>query len=162
MSKFLIVLLLIFTINGVYADYWSTYDQNSASQLEKQYIAEANEIAQQKKGIDKTIYELGSPALATLRAYFSTSNNFLGEFIFLLRMILWFSFLVVLQVLVVKVFAFIFKASLTIASVVSFISNSDDIIDAYQTKIGIPIEKQNNKNVKNFTKTLFVLKELIR
>ena len=142
-NKYLLLAFLL--LNVAFASYWNAEtNPMSPSDIEAQYNTELDEQIIQESGVGKAfLVTLGKPFVA-IRTFFTAINNWLGEAIFVGRVVFWFSLIIVVQIVFVLFWVFLIKGIIKLLSLVNIIMNKDNIIGYAKDKFGNDLKQTKN------------------
>lgn len=156
--KFKTILLLILLLNAGFCSYWNVDNDPATTQtLEEQYNEETEQQIMQSSGIGQDFLIAVAKPFNSVRAFFTTMNNWVGEAIFVLRVIGWFSLIMLVQIVFVLFWVYFAKITIRVVSAIVVIMDSDNVIGTIKDKHGNTVRKTKNK----LYNTLSLLKSII-
>jgi len=151
------ILLLLLLFNIAYASYWNIEGEPSTTMsLEAQYNTETEAEIMQSSGIGQDFLIAVAKPFNAVRAFFTTMNHWVGEAIFLGRVISWFSLIILVQIVFVGFWILLIKIAVRLASAIIIIMDSDNVLGGVKDEYGKTVPNTKNKifNILTKLKTL--------
>jgi len=168
MKYFLTVLIFLITFtNTVRADYWS-YGNTvySTNEISDELYRQLDDKIAQSTGLNKVVYDTVGRFTVPIVTFFYMLNTWIGETIFLVRLLFWFLLAFLVQYVVLGLINKVIRIVIKIIMLVMFIMNSNDILDSIEetesvvSKFKKNLTKSSKKTVKSYKKLRHILKEL--
>jgi len=125
-SHLLVLLILALSLFTAHANYWVVEEPVSGVEIETSSLEALDLQIQQARGLEKMILQLSKPFVA-VSSFFSQMNIWFGEFIFVMRVLLWFSLTMGIQIAYVLFWYFILKVVVKIWMFALMLMQSDEI-----------------------------------
>jgi len=179
----LAVLLLLLTFsNTVYADgiagggeiddnikvgYWTYGDPiYSASEISNELQRQLDVKIETANSVSRVFYETIGQVSVPIATFFYVLNTWIGETIFLVRLVFWFLIIFMVQYIVLYIVNKATRIIIKLFMLVMFIMNSDNILDnieqtdKFGKELSKDLSKRAKKSVNTYKKLRHILKEL--
>ena len=155
-----LVLLALFFVSAHAETYYlpPSDDLSNAHEVQEESTTFLNRVKQQFSDLARSIIEVFQPITAPVGAFFTTINDWIGELVFLLRLIIWSWVFVAINWLVFVVFGLTLKAGIKVFIIYSMLFDPDRAVSTIQNWTGQKVDVANLKQSPGLNSAFAMLK----